>query len=426
MKNYTWLMTIIFTVLHYNGLAAITIPGADGSDGILHITSSTSIDLSQAVPGNWDDDNSANAGSGIYDSNKWAVVFKYSSVTIDTPVFPVSENTLTFNNHPSRAPVVWLVSGDVAINGTVNLNGQNYRTAPALAEPGPGGFRGGMGYYASSVGASAGFGPGGGKTEVSNRGFGASHASAVTSSPVPYGNPSLVPLLGGSGGGGASSAHGGGAGGGAILIACSGTLTINGKIMANGGTPYDLAYQSNGDSGGGSGGGIRLIAETMTGGGTIEAKAGVAGSYPGSLGRIRVERVNNNNSWTAIAPEPSVVGLTTNDTIVLWPTATSPTVKILTIGGEAVGSDPLASFGTAGADVSLAQTNSVQVLIETAYVEQASEVKVRLTPRSNADYTEITASVNSIVSTDPLVIQWAADIPVDDGYSAMQVHVIRP
>lgn len=425
MKNYVGLI-FSFAALQFSSLAAITIPEADGSDGALSISVSTTIDLSQAVTGNWDDDNSASAGAGIYDSNKWAVVFKYSSVTIDAPVHPITENALTFNNHPSRAPVVWLVDGDVTINGTLNISGESWKSAPALAQPGPGGFRGGMGYYASSVGASAGFGPGGGKTEITNRGFGGSHASAVTSSPVPYGNPSLVPLLGGSGGGGGSAARGGGAGGGALLIACSGTLTINGKIMANGGAPNDNAHTANGDTGGGSGGGIRLIADTMVGTGTIEAKAGAGGSYPGSLGRIRVERVNNNNTWTAIAPEPSVVGIETNDTVILWPTTTSPTVEILSIGGEAAGGDPLASFGTAGADVSLGQTNSVQVLIQTAYVEQASEVKIRLTPRANLNYTEITASVNAIVSTDPLVIQWVADVPVDDGYSAIQVHVIRP
>jgi hypothetical protein len=136
--------------------------------------------------------------------------------------------------------------------------------------------------------------------------------------------------------------------------------------------------------------------------------------------------VNNNDTWTAIAPDPSVVGLTDGDTALLWPTATSPTVKVLSIGSEAVPGDPQASFGTVGADVALAQTNTTQVLIETSYVEQASVVTVRVTPRSNASYTEVTASVSEVVSTDPLVVRWVADIPVNTGYSAIQVHVVRP
>ena len=64
------------------GHAAITIPGADGSDGALNITDDTIIDLSQAVTGVWNANNTANAGKGIYDPAKWAVVFKYSSVTV--------------------------------------------------------------------------------------------------------------------------------------------------------------------------------------------------------------------------------------------------------------------------------------------------------------------------------------------------------
>jgi len=418
--KYLWLV-MGFAMLQPAGFAAITVPGADGSDGILHIPSNTTvvIDLSLAVAGDWDADNTANAGSGVYDSNKWAVVFKYSSVTID------SGATLSFSNHLSRAPVVWLVDGDVTIDGTIKLNGANHVSAPAIAEPGPGGFRGGMGYYTASVGASAGFGPGGGDSQANLRGYGASHANTVTESPDVYGNPSLVPLLGGSGGGGSTEGYGGGAGGGAILIACSGTLTLNGQILSNGGSGHDMAY-SNNDSGGGSGGGIRLVADTFAGNGLVEAKGGVGGSYPGALGRVRLERVNNNDTWTAIAPDPSVVGLTAGDTALLWPTATAPTVKVLSIGSETVPGDPQASFGTVGADVALAQTNTTQVLIETSYVEQASVVTVRITPRSNASYTEVAASVSQVVSTDPLVLRWTANIPVNVGYSAIQVHVVRP
>ena len=416
----TWMWIVVLMMFRLSVLATITVPGADGSDGALSIASNAVIDLSQAVAGLWNADNTTNAGDGIYDSNKWAVVFKYTSVTIDAGA------TLSFANHAGRPPVVWLVNGDVTINGILSLNGESWKTAPAVAEPGPGGFRGGMGYYAVNVGASAGFGPGGGFTMINNNGRGASHAHTVPSSPDPYGNPALVPLLGGSGGGGASTARGGGAGGGAILIVCTGTLEINGTVRANGGNPYNQAYTTSNDSGGGSGGGIRLVADTFTGNGVVEAKAGSGSDYPGALGRVRMERVVNNNTWTAIAPSPSVVGLTAGDTALLWPTAMAPTVKIVSIGAETAPLDPLASFGTSGADVAIAQTNTTEVIVETMYVEEASVVKVRLTPRANASYTEVVASLSSIVNADPLTIRWAADIPVNSGYSAVQVHVVRP
>jgi hypothetical protein len=136
--------------------ADIVVPGANGSDGTLNITTNTVIDLSQAVTGNWDTNNAANAGKGVYDPEKWAVVFKYSEVAI------APDATVSFKNHPSRAPVVWLVNGDVRVGGTVRLSGENGLPSPRLAEPGPGGFRGGTGYYSSGAGLGSGFGVGGG------------------------------------------------------------------------------------------------------------------------------------------------------------------------------------------------------------------------------------------------------------------------
>lgn len=60
--------------------SGLDIPGADGTDGMFNPTSNTVIDLSQAVVAAWDTDNSAAPGKGVYDSDKWAVVFKDSSV----------------------------------------------------------------------------------------------------------------------------------------------------------------------------------------------------------------------------------------------------------------------------------------------------------------------------------------------------------
>ena len=58
--------------------AALVVPGADDSDGALHVTADTTIDLSLATLGDgttvkWDSDNTANTGNGIYDPKKWAV-----------------------------------------------------------------------------------------------------------------------------------------------------------------------------------------------------------------------------------------------------------------------------------------------------------------------------------------------------------------
>ncbi len=149
-------------------LAQLTIP-SDGSDGVFAPTADTIVDLSQAVTGHWDDNNTANAGKGIYDPDKWAIVFKYSSINIPG-VRDTNSNVvgvaITFRNHPSRAPVVWLVRGDVTIDGLLNLNGESkFRGPDALqpGEPGPGGFRGGV---EGPQGLGAGLGPGGGGEEA--------------------------------------------------------------------------------------------------------------------------------------------------------------------------------------------------------------------------------------------------------------------
>lgn len=399
--------------------AQLTIPGADGSDGALVVDVNTTIDLAQAVAGDgttvkWDTNNAgANAGKGIYDPAKWAVVFKYSSVSVASGV------TLTFTNHPSRAPVVWLVSGDVTIDGTVSVNGSNYATAPALAVPGPGGFRGGTGDFSVGVGDGAGFGPGGGNRQAR----GGSYATG----PLPYGNPSLIPLIGGCGGSGPDrgSSIGGGAGAGALLIACAQTVTIDGSVTANGGA--GAAYYFSDSTGGGSGGGIRVVCDTLAGAGNIRALAGSGGrNAAAGLGRIRIERVAN-TSTLAPVPDPSVVPLTLGSTALLWPPSDAPTVKILTIGGVAAPNDPRAAFGMEGADVALGEVATIQVVIETVGVEQASQVQVRLTPRATASQVLVNAVVDHVENPGPPeVVHWTADVPVGNGYAAIQAKVVRP
>lgn len=402
--------------------AALNVP-SDGSDGVLNITANTEIDLSQAVTGTWSDDNSANAGKGIYDPAKWAVVYKYSNVSI------AAGATVTFKNHPSRAPVVWLVSGDVTINGTVSLDGQGFQVSPPLAEPGPGGARGGNGYFAPGVDHGAGFGPGGGSRghpTYSSIGSGGSYGTAGSGyGPGPYGNPALLPLIGGSGGGGGSYQGGldrsGGAGGGAILIVCSGRLSVAGKARANGGAG---ANGSERYSGGGSGGAIRLVAGELSGSGVLEAIGG-AGWAAGGLGRIRIERVVN-TSTLQVTPDPSVVPLDDGSTPQLWMPDSGPTVRIVSIGGEAPPADPRAEFGSIGADVVLPQVTTTPVVIETVNVEEASVVTVRVTPRSDGNFTETAATVTEVIDDDPKTVRWTAAVPVKNGYAAMQVKVVRP
>lgn len=101
-------------------------------------------------------------------------------------------------------------------------------------------------------------------------------------------------------------------------------------------------------------------------------------------------------------------------------------MRVVSICGEVTPADPRAEFGVHGADIVLPQVTTIPVVIETTNVEEASVVIVRATPRSNGRLTTAPASVGEVVSEDPKVLRWTADLPVQAGYSAIQVHVVRP
>jgi hypothetical protein len=418
--------------------AAITIPGADGSDGALNITQDTVIDLSKATTGKWDDNNSANAGNGVYDPEKWAVVFKYTSVNV------LAGKKLTFKNHATRAPVVWLVSGNVTIGGTVDLSGESWNapgvSAGRLPDAGPGGFRGGAARIAGDVLWASGFGPGGGQPSNDYREplpLPASYGTAGGSASKTYGNPSLIPLVGGSGGSGnggpnsGNESNAGGAGGGAILIAASGEIALaNGSsLLSHGGTGIAAQWST---SGSGSGGGIRLISTRLTGGGSVSA-AGGGGVAIGGSGRVRIERVSTTATLN-VSPAPSVIDLLDGSAAVIWPPTGAPEAKIILVNQVAVTTDPTASFGAYTPDVALPLVSSVSIVVETVNVEQASKVVVRLTPRNGmtvsgarkTNAAEVNATIKEVLSETPLKLRWEATVPTLPGYSAIQARIVRP
>jgi hypothetical protein len=385
--KYT-LITITAVLIAGRALA-LNIP-SDGSDGNFSPGSDIEVDLSQAVTGNWDDDNTANTGNGIYDPLKWAVVFKYASVNIPVGV------TVTFKNHPSHAPVVWLVSGNVAISGTVNLDGKSGNTDPILklapTESGPGGFRGNA--YGPS-GRGPGFGPGGGASDAQS----GSYSST-------YGNPQILPLIGGSGGGSSTSGYGyitGGAGGGAILLGVTGNLQHTGLISANGGRGSGNSY--------GSGGAIRLIAEQVTGNGSLSAVGGGAG-------RIRIE---TSLLSTNIIANPSTIAVPPPAVPVIWPANDAPTARIVSVDGVAAPSDPTAPL-ISSADVGIQKNGNVIALIETTNFPTSGNVRLRVGPKY-ASFSLLTAS---FVSGSFSSATWQVTLTFNPGFSALQAIATVP
>lgn len=393
--------------------AAATIDAqSDGSDGALNVTDSDlTIDLRQAVTGSW---NQPGTGLGVYDPTKWAVVFKYSSINI------ASGRTVKFINHPSNAPVVWLVQGIATIAGTVNLSGEGGTEQNRESVPGPGGFPGGRGTSAGSP-ATAGHGPGGGGI-----GRGAGYATVgnnvmtgLLDGGLVYGNASILPLLGGSGGGG--SANGGGAGGGAILMVVGQRCAFTGLLSTTGGA---TSYAGNSMySGSGSGGAIRIVADTLTGGGSLNARPGNMGT---GVGRVRLE-ANVLGTYFSISSDPdySPQNPLGAEGAVIWPPAPEPAVRIATVNGQAVTADPrMSPEALMGGDLVVSATTEIPVTLAATNVPTNATVTVRVVLGAGDAYT-VPASFQSGDANNSI---WTATLTSlsQPRVSSLQAKVVLP
>jgi hypothetical protein len=320
-------------------------------------------------------------------------------------------------------PVIWLATGAVQIDGTLDLSGKlghalNEALLPSVA--GAGGYGGGVGATTTSP-AQPGQGPGGAR----GAGGGGGHVISGEGGPaiggLAYGNDFLLPLVGGSGGaggpiGGSSRGTGGGAGGGAILIASSVAINVNGGINVSGGQGGCGGGGTN-SGGGGSGGAIRLVAPvfaTTSGpGGIIRADPGpgcVAGAFNGSYGRIRLEAFQRSYFGT-LSPAPSVGSPGS-----LFPPASAPAVRIVSIAGVTVPANPTASF--VAPDVTLDNTTTATIQLAGSKVPVGTIVHLTLTPETgaivNVDSTPLAGTFDSSTAT--------ASVTIPHGFSRFSVQ----
>lgn len=360
------------------------------------------IDLGKAPSLPWDAV-PPSPGDGVYDSNKWAVVFKYSNVTLG------AGTKVSFKNNDTRAPVVWLVTGDVTIDGTLGLNG-GVAARGSPFEPGPGGFRGGVGSRFARPG-SGGFGPGGGFGRTFPAAPSHSTSPSANSSPA-YGDPTIIQLIGGSGGGGRDDGdttdqevYGGGSGGGAILIIATGKIRISGTLSANG------TYGGNTT---GSGGSIRLVGDEVGGNGTVSA-------IGESLGYIRIE-ANSGFGQLDAYPRPDVASFLPGEPVRIWPPDTHPTARIVSVSGATVPGDPKAGLQYRPTDLRIPAGGSREVIIETTHFPTNGTVTLFATPLAG-DRKLINASY---VAGDESKASWKAVLNTDRGHTVLQVRAATP
>lgn len=355
------------------------------------------------------------------------MVFKYDSVYVSAGV------TLSFKNNATTAPVAWLVTRGVRIDGTVSVDGQYDPAVGQLAVPGPGGFRGGKGTTPLTGGGGPGLGPGGGGyASVSSSGgggggYGSSGNTGVNNGGGPgagggtYGSPQIVPLIGGSGGGGTIDQQGGGAGGGALLIAAGKSIAITGTISANGGG----STTSSDGGGGGSGGAIRVVADVLAGAGSLLAIGGNT-FQPGNLGdggfgRIRLEA--NSTTFTGGSSPSYTLHLPVGPVPTIWPPAGSPSVTIATVAGVAVPTDPNGNL--LGGDIQISSATAVPVTISAANVPSNATMALRAVLVTGA--TAVTVSA-TFASGDQTASTWTATLPAiaNNAYTLLQARVTIP
>lgn len=409
------------------GAASAFNSGSTGADGPFNPTVNTTLQL---------------PASGI---------FNFTSVNIPTGV------TVTFAKNTTNTPVVILASGDVTIAGSINVSGAS---APGVGPAGdgatgddgangasgPGGFNGGRGGLGSRPAgtniltnkAGGGLGPGGGSPGYTilgwacvgqtglwggtGGGFGAASAQGsrtgdscggifqpTVSAGSAYGSSALLPLIGGSGGaggGGGESAPGAGGGGGsgALLIAASGTVSITGSLVANGGAggSTSLATPTWGaPGGGGSGGAIRILATTISGNGTVSAAGGAAGvvvgtscclySSPsaGAIGRVRFE----SETYTRTAASTPAHSFAAPSQVFV---AGTPTLTISSVAGT---SAPAAPTGNADITLPASTPNPVTVEFTTTGVPVGNTVQLTLSPAYGDKVTAISPALSGSTAT---------------------------
>jgi hypothetical protein len=383
-------VVLILLVLIWSGHAnAAFISGSTGADGAFSPTANVTVQ----VP-----------ASGI---------FNYTTVTIPAGV------TVTYTPNAANTPVYMLATGNVIINGTISIAGGLANNTTQSGQGGPGGYNGGTGGSTGLPGGN-GLGPGGGQGGIDTNhyhggggGYGTAGSAYSTSDGTggtTYGNAALVvPLIGGSGGGGsagntayggATYGYGGGGGGGVILIASSGTITISGSVIADGGLAYNgmdynnyhycSTYNGYNFAGAGSGGAIKIQANTITGSGYISAQGG-CGTSPiaGGAGYIRLEAYSN--SFAAGTNPPYTYGQPTSAFV-----SNSPSLSITSVGGIAV-TNAMGSYAQPDVILPSSTTNPVPIGLSALNIPVGTTINVTVVPQygANSSVTTILTGTNN-------------------------------
>jgi hypothetical protein len=152
-------------------------------------------------------------------------------------------------------------------------------------------------------------------------------------------------------------------------------MTVNGSITSNGGNG-GTGFAPGGP---GSGGGIRLIANTIAGSGTITATGGGPNSatYVGGRGRIRLEA----NTFSFSGATNPAVTVSTPGVVYLSPL---PTLSITAVGGASVPAAPGGLFTFPDIALPVSTVNPVTVNLAASNIPVGTIIKVTANPRNGS------------------------------------------
>jgi hypothetical protein len=210
-------------------------------------------------------------------------------------------------------------------------------------------------------------------------------------------------LIGGSGAYGLYNNASGGGGGGCILIASASSIAVAGSIDVRGGNA----------SSAGSSGAIRLIADQITGSGSLVA----VDTYT-NPGRIRIEA---SLLSTTLVINPNTVAVAPPTWPIIWPADNAPTATVLTVGGNVAPSDPTAPL-ISSADVGIQSNNSVDVIIRTTNFPTSGNVALRVNPKYSGPFTINATYLNG----DSSAATWKATLTFNPGFSTLQAIATTP
>lgn len=313
------------TSLHVGAQIQQFSSGSTGNDGALNITA-PGVTYLDAKAMNIDP-----AGDNI---------FNFTTINV------ASGSILRISEVKVHGPVYFLATGDVVINGVIDLRGDDSPGPTASAAEqiptyaGSGGYSGGLGGISGDQNHQAlpGNGPGGGVPGDINVISVATGGSFTT-------NRFLVPLVGGSGGGGINDngqfGSQGGAGGGALLIASSTTIRLDGGD-GNNGRIYAYGGYGGGRGCGGSGGAVRLVANSIIGANYYGIHVAGQGGWGGckSSGTNGLARLEANSLHFSLGGNVTGPGISSLPFALNLPTVPPPVITVFSINGVAINANP--------------------------------------------------------------------------------------